>query len=359
MELIIVDKNGWSKSVSVQKAITRIGSSSANDIRLESSKIAPVHLQIIFSKKLSSNCKLTNLSSEITIRTDLDEYILPSFQTMDIRDGDEIELGDYRLIPKLPLATGYVKTASLIDATLTFPDAVLRPGYVTTGQLTIMNLGEQSDCQFNVTLSGLPEDCFYIDPIPLMFPGAQEDVKVQLIQHKNHPQAGTYDVVFTITAPEHYPGEELVIKQEIYVAPVYKHSVEIIDDLVDPIRDGEKIDRVEDTKVIDEVDDIKTIEGEEDPKVIDKVDDTEAIDGEEDTKVIPRVDDADDIKEGLAESEAEPLEVLEVFDHVPHRPEPEVENGARDSATAEEPPVRDLSSIKVVRDQFEEFWEEE
>ena len=248
MELMIVDKNGWSKSVNINKAITQVGAAPDNDIYLKSNKIAPVHLQLIYSPQYSSNCMLTNISNEIVIRTDLEEYLLPQFETMEVRDGDEIELGDYRIIPKLPFAAGYVQTASLIDASIVFQDATLRPNYTTTGQLTIINVGDQPDCQFDVTVQGLPNNCYQIDPIPLMFPGAQENVRVRLFHRGHFPQAGSYDIVFTITAPKHYPGEELVIKQEIFVAPVFKHAIEIIDDIADSKQDSVKSNSaIEDT----------------------------------------------------------------------------------------------------------------
>jgi hypothetical protein len=242
MELMIIDKNGWSKILPIQKAITRIGSDPTNEIQLESNQISPVHLQIIYSPDHPSSCKLINLSDEVIIHTGFDDIMLPPYQTIDVRDGFEIKAGGFRLIPKLPLAAGTIQTSNKIDASLSFPDPILRPGYPAVGYLTITNKGDQPDCQFDVTLRGLAEDCWEVDPLPLMYPGAQESTRVELFHRGHYPEAGSHEIIIAITAPEHYPSEELVIKQEVIVLPVYKQSLEIIDDVLDELTDPTQID---------------------------------------------------------------------------------------------------------------------
>ena len=232
MELIMMDQNGWSKSLKVEKTLTRIGAAGSNDIQLKSKGIAPVHLQIINSPDLPSKCQLINLAAEIMVHTDEGVYQLPRLSTIEIRNGDEIELGDYRIELKIPLGAEYLQRSSAIDAVLSFPDAVIRPDFLTTGQLTITNVGSQSDCQFKVTLSGLPDDCYQIDPIPLMYPDAQEDVRVQLFHRRHYPPVGFHDLIFSITAPGHYPGEAMIIKQGVYVVPVFDQGFELVDDTV-------------------------------------------------------------------------------------------------------------------------------
>ncbi len=311
MELMIIDKNGWSKIVNVRKAITQIGSASGNDIQLESDQISPVHLQIIYSPEFPSSCKLTNLSGEVLIHANLDDFVLPSYQSIDLRDGFEIEVGGYRIIPKLPLTAGYMQTSSQIDAALSFPDPVLRPGYTAVGQLLITNKGDQPDCQFNVNLRGLADDCMRVDPIPLMYPGAQESLRVALFHRGCYPQAGSHEVIFSITAPEHYPGEELIIKQEVIVMPVYEQSLEIVDDVIDSPQKEEGLDE------------------------------------------------ADEIEMDLPGSEEGLIPSLEVYERLPGPPESGLNTDIQVEEPGEKPPVRDLSKLKVVRDQFDEFWEEE
>ena len=156
MELMIIDENGWSKIVDIRKAITRIGSAPSNDIQLDTHLVAPVHLQIIYSAEHPSSCKLTNLSTEISIHTGLDDFMLPSYQTIDLRDGSEIRIGGFRLVPRLPLTAGYnvfpvwpVKVSftyqrlliSFDETSLTTPDIV---SALITGLFGLMHMSIQT-----------------------------------------------------------------------------------------------------------------------------------------------------------------------------------------------------------------------
>ncbi len=231
MELLIVEKNGWSKPVKINRAITRIGSASSNDIQLQSAEIASVHLQILYSTNSASSCKVVNLAHEITARVSREIRQLPPYAAVDIRDGDEILFDDYSITFRLPLSADVMQSATMIDASLSFADAVLRPGFATTGLLTIKNAGKRSACQFMVDLNGLPADCFQIDPIPLMYSGAEEEVRIRIFHRVLYPLAGLQKLVLKVSAPESYPGEELIIQQGIYIAPVFKHTLELVDDL--------------------------------------------------------------------------------------------------------------------------------
>jgi hypothetical protein len=313
MELTIVDKNGWSKTVKLHKAITKIGSANINDIQLDSDLISPVHLQFIYSPETPSSCKLTNLSDEVIIHTGFDDITLPPYQSIDLWDGYEIEAGDYYLIPKLPLTAGLIQTSSKIDATLSIPDPILRPGYPTIGQLLITNKGDQTDCQFDVNLRGLPDDCWEVDPIPLMFPGAQESIRVDLFHQGHYPQAGPREIIFSVTAPEHYPNEELVIKQDVFVTPVYVHMLEVIDDILDNDADSGQLDTESEEKVL-----------------IDTPSSPEPI-STPTQKRKPR----------------------------PEPPLPELDARTEEGSQVEVTPEHDLSKLAVIRDRYDEFWEEE
>ncbi len=114
---------------------------------------------------------------------------------------------------------------------LSFSDATLRSESATTGVLSLKNTGLESACQFEVLLQGFPVDCMQVDPVPLLYPGAQEDVRVQLFHRKLYPAAGAQELVVMVSSPTSYPGEQVVIRQGIYVAPVLEHSVKIFDDM--------------------------------------------------------------------------------------------------------------------------------
>ena len=231
MELLIVEKSGWSKSIKTDRAVTRVGSAPSNDIQLQSSKIASVQLQILHSTDTDSRCKVVNLAHEITAKISGEIRRLSTCAVVDVHDGDEILLDNYSIAFRLPLSANVMQSARMIQATLSFADAVLRPKFATTGVLTIKNAGEHSACQFRVDIEGLPTDCFQIDPIPLMYSGAQEEVLVRIFHRILYPSAGRQTIVLKVSAPESYPGEELMIRQDIYVTPVFKQALELFDDL--------------------------------------------------------------------------------------------------------------------------------
>ncbi len=231
MELLIVEKSGWSKSIKTDRAVIRVGSAPSNDVQLQSPKIASVHIQILHSTDTDSSCKVVNLAHEITARVSREIHRLPPYAAVDVRDGDEILLDNYSITFRLPLSANVTQSAKRIQAALSFADAVLQPKFATTGVLTIKNAGEHSACQFQVDIEGLPADCFQIDPIPLMYSSAQEEVRIRIFHRILYPPAGLQTIVLKVSAPEGYPGEELIIRQGIYVTPVFKQALELFDDL--------------------------------------------------------------------------------------------------------------------------------
>jgi len=231
MELIVFEQSGWIKPVKIEKSITRVGSAAGNDVQIDSTNISPVQLQIIYSPEQANRCKVMNLSGTLNLKSSGKLSALPAFTTVDMYDGDEIELAEYRLQVKLPLNSSLLKTSSVIDASLRFSDPVLRPEYPTTGQLTIKNNGEREAGQFLVSITGLPEDCFHIDPVPLMYPGAQEETGICLFHHMTYPLAGYHTLTVTVSAPDTYPGEVLLLQQKLFVSPVARQGLEISDDV--------------------------------------------------------------------------------------------------------------------------------
>jgi hypothetical protein len=232
MELTIIEQNGWKKSVEFKKAIIRIGSDSANDVQLPSSQIAPVQLQIHYLQENPSSCKVLNLGGDVVVWQNQSQTVLPPYSITHINNGSEIVMGEYRIQFKLPFAASTISESHSIQAFLSFPDAVLRLDKIAVGVLSLKNTGVESACQFEVGLQGLPPDCMQVDPVPLLYPGAQEDVKVQLFHRKLYPAAGAQELTVIVSSPGSYPGEQVIIRQGIYVAPVLEHSVKIIDDMV-------------------------------------------------------------------------------------------------------------------------------
>ena len=233
VDLKIIEANGWSKSVKLIKSITLVGSSAGCDIVLNSNQITPVHAQILCSTDLPTGCRLVNFAAPIRIHSMGADLSIDPFSARDIQQEDELVLGDYRIVFDLPLSTEFVQKTSSMEAALSFSNAVLRPEYPLEGKLVVKNLGKGGGTQVQVELKGLPPDCYLIDPIPLLYSGAQEEIRVRLFHKTLYPEAGIQSIFLVVTAPNSYPGEELSIQQKIYVAPVFDQKLEVQDDIAE------------------------------------------------------------------------------------------------------------------------------
>ncbi|KPL76915.1 hypothetical protein ADN00_09970 [Ornatilinea apprima] len=228
----IIGQNGWTKSVKIEKAITRVGSAPSCDLQIQAPEVSPEHLQLFFLQESPATCQVLNLGAGVLFRQGGQSAAdLPAYAVASAQNGDEIWLGDYRIQFDLPLSNRSVQTSQVVEATLEFPNAILRPDLVTAGRIFIRHVGPQPTCQFQVTLSGLPAGCVQVDPLPLLFSGGAGEAGVRLFHRGQSPRAGFHDLTITITAPETYPGEQAVLQQRVYVSPVFEQSLELQDDL--------------------------------------------------------------------------------------------------------------------------------
>jgi hypothetical protein len=230
MELIVVNPGGIEKQIVLDRAIYNVGSAPSNHIQLPSFQVAPLHMQILASPELPTGCRVVNLAGELMVRRNQNEQPLVNYRRFDLWDGDEIRLGDFRLIYQSPLKSAVIQSTSSFQASLLFPEPILHPASGIDGLLKLLNKGGAEACHFQVKVSGIPEECFLAPPIPFLNPGVQQELGVRLIHRTVTPLAGYQTVGFHITAPEEYPGETLVIEQGIYVMPVFQHSLDIVDD---------------------------------------------------------------------------------------------------------------------------------
>ena len=177
MELTVIERNGWKKPYKFEKAVVRIGSAPANDIQLSSPGIIPIHLQVMHALETPGSCKVLNLGPAAQLVSGGKESSIESYTTVDVRDGDELVLGEYRILFHLPLSSGLIMSSRQIAASLSVGDAILHSDIPTTGFLRLQNLGTSPNCQFQVNVNGLSEECFQIDPPPILYPGAEEEVR--------------------------------------------------------------------------------------------------------------------------------------------------------------------------------------
>lgn len=337
MELIISDQNGWKKPVTIEKAITRLGSSPACDVQLISSEIDPVHLQIYYIEEASTNCKLLNLGGPVLINSGDQLFTLPSLDTIQVQNGSEIELGHYHIQFILPFSAITIQDTPSIHATLKFTEATLHPDRITTGWLTIKNTGSQSSCQVDIDLTGLPSDCMQVDPAPLLYTGGQEDVRIQLFHHKLYPAAGFQNLVVYVSACDAYPGEQVVINQGIYVSPYYGQSIEIFDDLTskDPAQESAK-----------PVLAAPAINPQGLPQIVRSI--PRASTGE-----VPEINPVSQVSVQEVESAAE-VPVSETVSSIELQEEGVENASAPEETIPAQPPV-----LKVVRNPSDDFWEKE
>ena len=229
MKLIVADYNSWEKTVEFDKAVVRIGSSPTSDIPLSSPNIAPIHLQFHYLPE-ETGCKVLNLGTEIRLLRKESEELLLSYARTSLENGDEVLLDGYRIRVELPIITKTIQTSRSISASLSFPNTTLYSYTPAVGWLTVKNIGVQSPCQFHVSVNGLPADCVKIDPIPLLYSGAQEEVRIQFFHRGLYPYAGLADLTLRVFAPSDYPGEQVLIEQGIYVTPVFEQVLEFVDE---------------------------------------------------------------------------------------------------------------------------------
>jgi hypothetical protein len=235
MQITIFEENGFKKQIEIDKAVTRIGSSPASDIQLRSHHISPIHIQILYTRDAPDRCKILNLAAETaSLLSNGHEIPLTSYATAEALTGAELHLQGFRLRFDLPLTSGTISSSHKISASISLPEPVLRPNATLLGRILLKNEGDNNSCQFQVEVSGFPEDCFQIDPVPLIYTGGQEEVNIRFFHHQTRPQAGFQSVIISVTAPGSYPGEQVSMQQGIYVAPILTHTLVIRDDAPEP-----------------------------------------------------------------------------------------------------------------------------
>jgi len=235
MELLLIEQNGLETSFPIDKGVTRVGSASNCHVKLPAKIGAPLQLQVFYALQQPDRCKVQNIGPEIWVKCQGSRQKLATSTSLEMRSGDELFIDTCKLIFTLSSSSGVMRTSSSFDASLSFPHPVLYPDIPNVGTLTIRNTGKSASCQFQVRVNGLPGDCFQIDPAPLLHPGAQEHFLIHLFHRERYPRAGFHEIKLIISASNTYPGEEVMICQQIYVMPFSQTEIELQDDL--PVRD--------------------------------------------------------------------------------------------------------------------------
>ena len=247
--LEVIDTEGWCQDFVLRKPIVYIGSDVRNDIVLSPRRgegVAARHLQLVASPREGAVYRAVNLSSVEVGVGEAGHGVLPPRDAMDIRDGDHLLVGEFRLvfhllggvIPQVeaggePSAqatgrTGPRTGTAAIGLQLALEKVQLDPDYPIEGTLTVQNLGSMPGVQFKLELEGFDPDCYELGPGPILFPQVEKGVHLRL----NHPRrpglsAGPHQIRIRATAPGAYPGQTAMVSQEIEILPYYDHSLRL------------------------------------------------------------------------------------------------------------------------------------
>ncbi len=235
----VIDRKGWTKSFPLQKALTMVGSATFNDVVISGEHgdgIAPVHFQLISNQTAKQGFRIINLINEplmIFLNNAEGSLQLPAKGSREINDGDMVHLGGCILTFYLQVDNGLSidKRSENIGVKLEMPGVVLKKGSKLTGLVTLKNFGSEKRSQFEIDVEGLPNDCYQVDPAPLLYPGGEEKLQIRFYHLGNHPVAGECPIQIHATAVNAYPQEKVIIPVVLDIEPVYEYSVGIFDSL--------------------------------------------------------------------------------------------------------------------------------
>src|SRR5690606_37645038 len=127
-------------------------------------------------------------------------------------------------VPLAPAATAISaeRTSAGIGVRLSLSHATLAPEVPLEGSIAVRNLGNEPGVQFRLEVAGLQPDCYDLGPGPILFPGVEKSVFIRLYHPlRPEPHAGRHIIQVRVTAPEAYPGESVLVSQEIDIVPYY------------------------------------------------------------------------------------------------------------------------------------------
>jgi len=243
--LDITDRDGWQKTVPLEKTILYIGCDPDNDIVLDRARgagVAPRHVQLIAPTASGQAYRLVNLGdTNVVMGAAGDKVVQPRSFTA-VTNGENIRMGDFTLILRAgevaaaaavvagkPLPTSLGRPSDVIGVRLFLPGTQLAPDHPLEGSITVSNKGNRPGVQFKLEVEGLEPDCYELGAGPVLFPGAEKSVVFRLIHPRRpHPPAGEHQFSVRATAPDAYPGESAVAPQVIHVLPYFSHTLRLV-----------------------------------------------------------------------------------------------------------------------------------
>jgi hypothetical protein len=277
MNIHVTNNLGWSKLFPLQKALNFVGSRDSeprDDVLLKETEgsadgsVQPRHAQLLDLKLHDTQgnplYRLVNLT-ETVLRVGLREddatnpaesaemISVHSFEHIEVTIGQPIWIGNYRLMlteNSAPLAVNELATSTtrpqstgsqnsadflnngqtnlrsaVIGLEVRLPYNKLAPDTTVDCTILIRNNGAKNAVQFQIDIEGLPPEAYDLaDAGPVLFPGVPAEVMLRL-KHPCTPalDAGEYQLLVRVTAPNFYLGERAVETRKLYVLPCYRY----------------------------------------------------------------------------------------------------------------------------------------
>ena len=230
MIIRVINKSDWEKNYNFDKSIVRVGSQTSCDIALEGKDIQPLHLQITQVNGTDKSYVMRVFSENVTITRGGQVITAMKLSPYDMVDGDKVSFGSYRMIISLEDEKSRVRTSLHMQAEMFMAKRDLSPDSPLNGTVTLRNLGTEKPCQFNIRITGIPNECLQTGPMPYIYPGGSSSVGFMISHLETTPPPGFHTVSIRLSAPSEYFGEVLEFNQDIYVTPVFRNEFILEDD---------------------------------------------------------------------------------------------------------------------------------
>jgi hypothetical protein len=218
--------DGPVESYRLNKPTIAVGRSPGNDIVLDTTAISRYHITLVFRDQQAFLEDLGSVNG-----TYVDGLRLEANAPRGLRGGEEVQIGDVRLIFHPPIEEGatvpgeadttqrVVLSKPTYQIELEGPDLAVSPGAHAQAVLKIDNLGETTDSYF-VEVDGLPKGWVRVDHVETeLEPGEQGQILISLKPlRRSESQPGEHTFTVRVRAQSR-PAETLDIPSVIHVLP--------------------------------------------------------------------------------------------------------------------------------------------
>ena len=233
MKIRVINENDWEKAYDFDKTIIRVGSQPNCDIQLKGNGIQPLQLQLVRTAGKNTGYMMRIFADNVTVMRGEQSFPGKKMVPYEVLDGDKLNFGIYRLVISIGDEQTRVRKSAHIEAEMALSKRELSPDSPINGILVLKNTGTEKACQFRMHISGLPNECLQLSPLPFIYPGGSSSVGFIISHLRTKPEPGFVTVSITLSAPEEYQGETLEFNQDIYVEPVFQNEFILEDDAAD------------------------------------------------------------------------------------------------------------------------------